>query len=232
MQFVLMLCFFFTQRLWSSSQQAAHKDVPHAPLAATLRLPHVWLAAVTFMIYVGLEVSASQWSFTLFTQSRGVPLEIAGYWVSGYWGSLTLGRIVIGFVANRISTARLLLTAMIGALISTLLIWLNPATWLALGALGMLGFCLATIFPSLMSDTPHRISAAHVPNAVGMQMAFSNLGVSVVPALVGIVGTSFGLEWISFSLVVLALLLIGLYISLRHGARSQPGEGMRPVACY
>jgi fucose permease len=215
-QLLLMLCFFFTQRLWSSSPQTTQGEVPHVPLLQTLRLPRAWLGALIFLVYVGLEVSASQWSFTLFTESRGVSLETAGYWVSGYWGSLTLGRITIGFIANRIATHQLLLTAMCGALLSTLLIWLNPTSWLALGGLGLLGFSLATIFPTLMSDTPNRLAAAHVPNAVGLQMACSSLGISVVPAIVGLIGTNVGLEWISFSLVVLAVMLIGLYLGLQR----------------
>jgi fucose permease len=214
-QLVLMLCFVLTIKLWSNAPTAMSAAELHAPMMTTLRMPRVWLAALTFMVYVGLEVSASQWSFTLFTESRGVSLEVAGYWVSGYWGSLTLGRILIGLVANRIPGQKLMLVALGGALTSTLLIWLNPTTWLALGGLGLLGFSLATIFPTLMSDTPNRIGAAHVPNAIGLQMALSNLGVSVVPAIVGVIGTSLGLEWISFSLVVLAVMLIGLYLSLR-----------------
>ncbi|NJL57540.1 MFS transporter, partial [bacterium] len=38
----------------------------------TLRLPVVWLSIALFAVYAGIEVGAGQWSYTLFTEGRGI----------------------------------------------------------------------------------------------------------------------------------------------------------------
>ncbi|RME62840.1 MAG: MFS transporter, partial [Caldilineae bacterium] len=46
----------------------------------------VLLSILIFLMSAGLEGATGQWSFSLFTESRGVPVAIAGMWVSIYWG--------------------------------------------------------------------------------------------------------------------------------------------------
>ncbi|NTW03038.1 MAG: MFS transporter, partial [Oscillochloris sp.] len=114
-QLTLALVFALTRKRWEDGAIAA----PTAPdemrrsagLGATLRLPAVWLSILVFALYTGLEVSAGQWSFSLFTLGRSVPPSLAGQWVSIYWGSLTFGRILMGFVAGRVAPRRMLWAA-------------------------------------------------------------------------------------------------------------------------
>src|SRR5207245_501244 len=114
--------------------------------------------------------------YSLLTEARGVPSVLAGTWISLYWASLTVGRILFGFVVQRISPSTLLRGCMAGAILSTLLIWLNSAPWLTFGGIALMGLALAPQFPLLISATPRYLGPQHAANGVGFQVAAASLG--------------------------------------------------------
>ena len=57
---------------------------------------------VVFFLYTGLEMTLSQWAFTVLTEGRGVSPGPAGSVVGLYWGSIGAGRVVFGLVADRV----------------------------------------------------------------------------------------------------------------------------------
>ena len=82
---------------------------------STLKLPVAWLSMAVFFVYTGIEAAAGIWSYSLFTEVRGVPMMSAGIWVSVYWGSLSVGRLLSGLVVGLAPPARLLRWCIVGA---------------------------------------------------------------------------------------------------------------------
>lgn len=177
----------------------------------TLRLPVVWIGIALFFMYTGVEVSAGQWSFTLFTASRAVPEVVAGRWISIYWGMLTVGRILIGFLTDHIESKMLLRAAMIGSVISAALIWWNPTNGVSFGGLALLGFSLSTIFPVLVVLTPSRVGARHAANSIGFQIGAAGIGGGVLSSLGGVLADNFNLEIIGPFLLISAVVMASLY---------------------
>ena len=175
--------------------------------AATLRLPIVLLGIALFLLYTGVETTAGQWSFSLFTEERSMSLYLAGISTSIYWGMLTLGRILFGAVANRIGINRLLRYSMAGAVLSAALL-LIPTPSAGIISLALMGLSLSAIFPTLMSDTPNRVGAAHVSSAIGFQTGASSLGLALLPGVAGVLAARLGLEVIGFYLVLASLLML------------------------
>ena len=208
----LALCFWLTRRRW----QLPAGDVTAAatsttPLRQTLRLRRAWFSIVLFFVYTGIETTAGQWSFTLFTEGRGVTAVNAGIWLSLYWAGLGVGRLLFGFVADRWGAARLLLTCMVAALISSLLIALPGWPLLSLLGLALMGLSLAPIFPTLIAMTPYWLGRAHAPNAIGFQVSAASLGYAVLPGIAGILAARFSLETIGPFLIVNTVIMIWLY---------------------
>jgi fucose permease len=182
---------------------------------AALRHPRVGLQVAVFFVYSGTEIAAGQWSYTVLTESRGVEATTAGVWVSLYWASLLAGRIVLGFVVERVGTVRLLRFGTVGAVVGTLL-FAAPGLPPAVGAVGLalLGFALAPIYPGLMSETPRRVGAQLAPHAVGFQVSAATLGVAVIPNVAGLLGKRFGLVAIAPMVAGCAVLLAVLHETL------------------
>jgi fucose permease len=178
-----------------------------APVSATLRLPVVWLGILLFFLYTGVEASAGQWTFTLFTESRGVSPYAAGILTSVFWAMLTLGRIVLGAGAQRIGIERLLRLSMIGTVLaSALIVFRSPA--LAFAGVGLMGLALSAIFPTLQADTPHRIGLAHAATMIGYQTGSAAIGFAALPALAGVLGEEVGLESIAVFLLASSVVML------------------------
>lgn len=160
----------------------------------TLRQPFVWLSVAMFFFYAGIEVTPAQWTFSLFTESRAIDVQTAGYWVSLYWWSFTIGRVFFGVVANRVPVNGSIRVCMALMIVGAGMMWWNPSNAVSFAGLAILGFALAPIFPLLISTTPERLGDAHATNAVGFQVAAASLGIGALPGMAGSLAVSYGLE--------------------------------------
>jgi fucose permease len=199
LQGLLALSFGLTLPQWrlaGANPPKAHSrsSVDSVRTADTLRLPTVWLGIALFFVLTGVEGTAGQWPYTLFTEARGVAPSAAGMWVSIFWGSLTVGRIVSGFVVDRLGVVSSVRLCLIGVILGAAGVWWNVADVVGFLGLALIGFSLAPLFPLLISHTPKRLGAAHAPNAIGFQVAAAGLGLSLVPGLAGVLAESLGLE--------------------------------------
>lgn len=218
-QLALALCFAATRSLWSAPA-ADPQDVLAPPrpqpsaervlVGDTLRLRAARLGAACFFVYAGLEATTGVWTFSMLTQSRGVPIAAAGAWVSAFWGGLMLGRFLFGFVAERARLAVLLRGCLAALAFGALLLGLDAGALASAAGLVLCGLAMAPIFPSLIASTPERVGLHHTGNAVGVQVAAATLGASLVPAATGVAVGRLGLEIVAPAIlagtIVLALL--------------------------
>ncbi|MFW5795834.1 MAG: MFS transporter, partial [Alkalispirochaeta sp.] len=72
-------------------------------------------SVLLFFLYTGIEVVAGQWAFSLFTIGRGIDAARAGTWVGVYWVALTMGRIVFGWVSERVAVKTIMRAVLAGA---------------------------------------------------------------------------------------------------------------------
>ena len=221
LQGLLALCFGVTLDRWrlagpKSSQAGPSSPADRVSSGDTLRLPAVWFGIALFFIFTGIEGTAGQWPYTLFTEARSVAPSTAGFWVSIYWGSLTVGRIVFGIVADRLRIVSLLRGCMLGVILGSAFVWWNVTDTLGFLGLALIGFSVAPLFPSMVSDTPKRLGAAHAPNAIGFQVSAASLGIAILPGLAGVLAENLGLEVIGPFLLVASVAMFLLHETIVH----------------
>lgn len=224
----LAVAFGLTHRQWQISQHAsdsqAQEQDTDAPViarsSATLRLLAVWLSLLLFFSFTGMEGSAAQWPYTLFTEARSIDPRVAGLWISIFWTTITVGRVFFGVVINHIGTIPLVRTSMAGVTLGSALIWWNPSHLVSFLGLALVGFASSPQFPVLTSDTPRRVGTQHAANAVGFQLASGRLGLAVVPALGGVLAVAYGLE-----IIGPFLFLVAAATFLLHEATVRFGRG-------
>jgi fucose permease len=229
-QLLLAVCLGLTRKWWlkpAASERRASESVIRVPNISTLRLPVVWLSIGVFFLYTGIEAAAGVWAFTLFTESRGVPMMTAALWVSIYWGGLTVGRLLAGIAVRFVSANRLLRFCVAGMALGAGVIWLDAASVLSFLGLGLIGLASAPVFPSLIATTPARLGPAHTSNGVGFQIAAAVLGQSLLPAFAGVMAGRLGLEVIGPFLFFAAVMLFAIVQALTSARRMSTRE---PVA--
>jgi fucose permease len=212
---VMVALFAITLKEWqnptSQAVQAEETNPSALSIMDSLRYPPVILGILLFFVFTGMESTAGNWGFTMLTESRSVDIIVAGQWISLYWWSFTLGRLVFGFIGNRIPVNTAVWGCMFLMLGGTILLTLNMNDVLSFGGLIVLGFALAPIFPLLMTVTPERLGKDHATNAIGFQVGAAGLGIAASPALAGIIAGATSLEAIGPFLIASAALTILLY---------------------
>ncbi|MEQ4301848.1 MFS transporter [Plantactinospora sp. B6F1] len=224
----LALAFVLTVRTWERRRPADQAiDEPAAPaepvrIGATLAIPAVWLGALTFAVYVAIEVGAGLWAFLLLTEDRGVSRTVAGLCVSLYWGSLFVGRVVQGLIAERLGTRTVLRGSMYAMAAGSGLVAIPGPGWLAVSGLAVVGFGAAAVFPLLTLTTADRVGQQHADRTIGLQIGASGLGGALIPGALGVLIGRTSVAVLGPALVLLSLTMIGLYWASNRRAARHP----------
>jgi fucose permease len=173
----------------------------------------VIIGCALMFLYVGIEVGAGQWTYTRFTTDASLTEVVAGIAVFLYWSALAAGRLALAVIGDRVGPARLLDLSVFGALAGTLGYSVLPAPLAALIALPFLGVALSVFVPVLLYLTPRRIGTAAAPRAIGYQVAATMIGGATLPAAVGLLMQSAGIDVLGPSLVAMAAVLAGLHVA-------------------
>src|SRR5262249_26834888 len=125
--------------------------------------------------------------------------------------------------------------ALAGLAAGAALVWLPPVRGAELAGVALLGLACGPIFPTLIATTPQRVGTGHAANAVGVQIAAAALGQSLLPAPLGLLAGTLGLEAIgpSLALAIAALTWIAARVrraAAAHSSASTASSARRTLA--
>lgn len=200
----LSVVFLATRPRWGQAATSGANTGPRASTGAALRHPTVLLQMALFFLYTGLEMTFSQWAYTVLTESRGASSGSAGIAAGMYWGSIGAGRIAFGFVADCIGIDRLLRYCLLAAAAGAALFASPLPVEAAFVGLVLIGIGLAPVFPCLMTRTPQRLGPALSAHAIGFQVGAAMIGAAAVPGLLGLIAGARGLEAVPLGAAALA----------------------------
>jgi len=159
-----------------------------------------------FFLYAGFEYSMSIWIPSILLESRGMDLEVAGWYPTAYFAGIMAGRMVFGFLAGKFSNVAIIRCGFLMALAGLAIMAFSN---LILG-MALIGFGFGPVFPCLMHETSSRFSPSILTKLVGYQIAAVGAGVAVISSMIGQLLTHVSLEALFpavMILVVLAFLL-------------------------
>ena len=191
-------------------------------LMAALRLRVVWIAALFLLFYTGTEVSLGSWSYSFLTETRHGPTLLSGWVVSGYWLGLTLGRLFLANVVQKVGSKRLIEGCLLGVIAGVLLVWLVPMEGVSAFGLCFTGFCLGPIFPTTIALASQLVPPRLLASAIGFLSSLASMGAAFFPWLAGNLAQGFGLWTLLPYVIILTLAMVFLWLALR--ARPQEPE--------
>lgn len=164
-----------------------------------------------YFVYPGLEVVTGLWAASYLIEAMHASPAMAGAALTLYWATLTLGRLAIGFAADRFGNAVIIRAGLALATASLgLMLWPvfpdQAATFTA--GLGLLGLGLSPLYPTMMHETPRRSGPERSDQVISFQVGAALAGAAVLPLLSGLIIRQTSLEALPRLLVLFALLLI------------------------
>jgi fucose permease len=171
-----------------------------------LSAPLTWSIGI-FLAYAAVAGTTGVWAFTYLTEDRGFSESASGLIVAAFWTAFAASRFIYGLTNDRYDARLIMRIAMAGTIVSLLVFWWNPTPAIGVLALIASGFAHGSFFPVQILMTARRFGSLHAPSVIGYEVGAVNVGNAVIPALVGILVGSIGLQVVPPVLVIAAVIL-------------------------
>ena len=209
---ILLVC-IFSLPLWKKSEGAEEKDkADSAGIPETLRVPGVLLTLVAFFSYCAGEATCFLWTPSYFAGTKqGLSDGIIASFGSLIFGGLMLGRLISGFISNRLGDRLLIRIGIALELVGILLVFL-PAKGCVITAVGfiIIGTGMGPVYPSIQHMAPANFGRRYSAAVIGLQMAAAYIGSTFMPVVFGHLQQAAGIRIMPLYLLIFALLNIGM----------------------
>lgn len=175
---------------------------------ANLRALTPWMAVAMFFIYTGAEYSIGLWANSLLVESRNIPKEIAGLWISYYYGSLMVGRFITGIIVNQLGNRMVIRIGLVVSICGVVLIYLPSSSLVTMLGFMLIGFGFGPVYPCMMHETPRRFNEETSNALIGYQIGAAYIGSSVISSGLGLMFSITSLELLIPAVAVLLITMI------------------------
>jgi fucose permease len=240
-QLILALVFVLSLSLWrkveSAHQNASRSNDIAADLTAegrrnksllsAMRVKGVKEVLICFVMYIGIEATLGLWGATYLVHVRNFDPVRAAAWTSIFYGGLTLGRLLCGFLAIKLSNKLLIRIGetLISAGVAGMLLgqFLAGSDLLTLAGFILTGLGSAPIFPAMLHETPVRFGQENAQAVMGFQMAVAYTSTTLLPPFFGWMATVASpmlLPWF-LAVYIGVLFLLSERVNLVFSAKNQ-----------
>ena len=213
-QIVLSGIIFASIPLWKKGASDVSRDT-QAVLVKSVSFREVFSTRgaipcfLTFFTYCSLELTTSLWASSYLVQKWEFAPKVAAGFASMFYIGITLGRLVNGFLAMRLSD-RFLIRMGLGIITLGIgLIFLPFHAGFALAGFVIIGLGCAPIYPCIIHMTPTVFGADKSQAMIGVQMAFAYTGFLIMPPLFGVIADRISISLLPvYQAALLAIMIV------------------------
>lgn len=222
---ILAVC-ILSLPLWKSSEQTAQETEETAGIKEALKVPGVMLTLIAFFAYCAGETTCFLWTSSYFAGTKqGMSGELIASFGSLIFGGLMLGRLISGFISNRLGD-RLLIRIGIALEFAGILLIALPVKGYTLAAAGFLiaGTGMGPVYPAIQHMAPDNFGKKYSAAVIGLQMASAYLGSTFMPMVFGRLQQAVGIWIMPLYLTLFAFLNIAFLEFAYQKIRRKGGE--------
>ncbi len=217
--------------LWKRGQGPGEQEAEEsAGIAETLKRPGVVLTLIGFFAYCAGEATAFLWTSSYFAGTKqGMSRELIASFGSLVYGGLMLGRLISGFISNRLGDRRLIRLGVAVEFLGLALVAL-PFKGYIVAAVGFVltGTGMGPVYPAIQHMAPANFGKKYSAAVIGLQMASAYTGSTLMPTVFGHVQQGVGIAVMPLYLALFAALNIGMlelaYRKLRAGGSRRASD--------
>ncbi len=225
---ILVVC-ILSLPLWTKNEnpEADEEIQESAGIRETIRRPGVLLTLIAFFAYCSGEATCFLWIPSFFAETKqGLSAETIASFGSLIFGGLMLGRLISGFVSNKLGDRRLIRIGITIELIGISLVLLPfPGYMITTIGFVIIGTGMGPVYPAIQHMAPSNFGKRYSAAAISLQMASAYIGSTTMPTVFGLLQQAVGIRIMPlFLLFFAALNLSMLEITYRQiAADSQKG---------
>lgn len=213
-QFFIALIVLFTLKKWkveskTETSENGNADIRGKSFSELLRIKGVVISILSLGLYCSGEFMIGTWGATYAINVFAVSPDEAAKWVSLYYGGIMLGRIISGFVADKLSDNTLIKIGAICAAVGIIILIL-PFGASSLFGLLLVGIGYGPIFPSVLHSVPSKFGKNYSADITGYHMGGAYGIGFAVQLIYGYVASA-----TSFAITpyILLALIIGVFVA-------------------
>lgn len=205
----IVIPFWNKQKSTVDSKQTQCVDISYSRMAKSSAIRAVWVA---FFATCALEFTCDVWGAS-YLVSLGLTESRAAHFITFYYLGITFGRFLSGVLNAKISPEKVTFIgyATIGVGIALLFLPLS-AIYKGIG-ITLIGLGNGPAFPNLTYLTPQHFGKDASASLVASQMVASNLGIMIVPPVLGLVFDATSIKLFPVFLLI-TFILLALYTVL------------------
>ena len=177
-----------------------------------MKVPGVILTLIAFYAYCAGEATCFLWTSSYFAGVKeGLSDGLIASFGSLIFGGLMLGRLISGFVSNKLGDKLLIRIGIVVELIGIGIVMLPIAHYLP-AAIGfvVIGTGMGPIYPAIQHMAPTNFGKKYSAAVIGLQMASAYVGSTFMPMVFGLLQQRIGIGIMPLYLLLFAALNIGL----------------------
>lgn len=204
-QIVITALIFISLPIWknnTNSEETASADIT---IRQAIRIDGVAYVLIAFFAFCAFESTAGLWASSYMVEYRGIEAETAARFVSLFYLGITFGRILCGFISDKLGDMFMIRLGLCIVLFGTVMIMLPwGSNYIALGGLLVAGFGSAPVYPCIIHSTPTNFGKENSQALVGIQMASAYVGSTFMPPLFGLLAENISVALYPFWLALFA----------------------------
>lgn len=212
-QMGIMLICLLSLPLWKQNERPEEEENrDSAGIRETFKVPGVTLTLVAFFAYCAGEATCFLWTPSYFAGTKsGLSAETIASFGSLIFGGLMLGRLVSGFISNKLGDKLLIRIGVAVEFVGILMVAVPVQGYIpAVVGFVIIGMGMGPIYPAIQHMAPANFGKRYSAAVIGMQMASAYVGSTFMPMVFGHIQQAVGIGIMPVYLIVFAVLNIGM----------------------
>ena len=210
--FILFVC-IISLPLWKTNGKEEEEDHSDSVgIKEALKVPAVIFTLIAFYAYCAGEATCFLWTPSYFAGTKsGLSVETIASFGSLIFGGLMLGRLISGFISNKLGDRRLIRIGIFVELLGIIMVFLPVESYMVAAAgFVVIGTGMGPVYPAIQHMAPANFGKKYSAAVIGLQMAAAYVGSTFMPMIFGLLQQKIGIAIMPTYLLIFAIINFGM----------------------
>lgn len=210
--FILFVC-IISLPLWKTNGKEEEEDHSDSVgIKEALKVPAVIFTLIAFYAYCAGEATCFLWTPSYFAGTKsGLSAETIASFGSLIFGGLMLGRLISGFISNKLGDRRLIRIGIFVELLGIIMVFLPVENYMVAAAgFVVIGTGMGPVYPAIQHMAPANFGKKYSAAVIGLQMAAAYIGSTFMPMIFGLLQQKIGIAIMPTYLLIFAIINFGM----------------------